>query len=94
MIAGVLLSAAILLLAAASTATAQEPPYFVIYSQALEEPGNLEISMKTAAGTPKYGNAFSGGAVEFEYGATAWPKPSPGNPRRITGKNCTKRCSR
>ena len=25
---------------------AQEPPYFVTYSSALEEPGNLEISVK------------------------------------------------
>jgi hypothetical protein len=51
---------------------AQEPPYFVTYSQALEEPGNLEISMKNTAASPKYGNTFGSGTVEFEYGVMGW----------------------
>ena len=53
-------------------ASAQEPPYFVAYSQALEEPGNLEISFKSTAASPKYGNTFGSGTVEFEYGTAAW----------------------
>lgn len=53
-------------------AVAQEPPYFITYSSDMEEPGNLEIEFKGAVGTPKYGNQFRGGTVEFEYGATAW----------------------
>ena len=51
---------------------AQEPPYFVAYSHAMEEPGNLEISMKNTAASPKYGNPFGSATVEFELGTTAW----------------------
>jgi hypothetical protein len=53
-------------------ADAQEPPYFVTYSHALEEPDNLEIAFKGTQGAPKYGNSFAGGTVEIEYGARAW----------------------
>jgi hypothetical protein len=56
----------------ATPAAAQEWPYFVTYSHALEEPGNLEVEFKGVQATPKYGNAFSSGTIEFEYGATAW----------------------
>ena len=52
--------------------SAQEPPYFVTYSDHMEEPGNLEISFKSTLGTPKYANQFVGGALEVEYGATGW----------------------
>jgi hypothetical protein len=58
--------------AVAIPARAQEPPYFVTYSHALEEPGNLEVEFKGTVGTPKYGNQFRSGTTEFEYGATAW----------------------
>lgn len=51
---------------------AQELPYFVTYSQDMEEPGNLDIENYNAVGNPKGGNAFIGSDVEFEYGATAW----------------------
>ena len=51
---------------------AQEPPYMVTYSHALEEPGNLEIAMKGLAATPAYGNSFGSSTLELEYGATAW----------------------
>lgn len=63
------------LAAALSTAphsSAQEPPYFVAYSQALEEPGNLEISLLTDAASPQYGNTFGSGTMELEYGTAAW----------------------
>jgi hypothetical protein len=56
----------------ARTTRAQEPPYFVTYSDALEEPGNLEVAIKTAHGTPKYGNSFRGATLELEYGAKGW----------------------
>jgi hypothetical protein len=56
----------------ATSAVGQEWPYFVTYSHALEEPGNLEVEFKGVQAAPKYGNAFSSGTIEFEYGATAW----------------------
>lgn len=51
---------------------AQEPPYFVTYSHALEEPGNLEVAIKSAQASPKYGNSFISETLELEYGAKAW----------------------
>jgi hypothetical protein len=51
---------------------AQEKPYFVTYSQDLEEPGNLEIETKTALGQPDGGGRFGATALEFEYGVLAW----------------------
>jgi hypothetical protein len=50
----------------------QEPPYFVTYSQVLEEPGNLEIALKSLAAAPKDANAFYSPTLELEYGATSW----------------------
>jgi hypothetical protein len=55
-----------------SSAHAQEPPYFVTYSQVLEEPGNLEIALKSLAAAPKDANAFYSPTLEIEYGATPW----------------------
>lgn len=52
--------------------SAQEPPYFVTYSDYMEEPGNLDFTFKSSIGTPKYGNQFRSGTLEMEYGATAW----------------------
>jgi hypothetical protein len=56
----------------APAAQAQEPPYFVTYSQVLEEPGNLEIAEKSLTAAPKDANAFIASTMELEYGATAW----------------------
>lgn len=53
-------------------AQAQEPPYFVTYSQVLEEPGNLEVAMKGLTASPQNANAFFSPTLELEYGATAW----------------------
>lgn len=50
----------------------QEPPYFVTYSSALEEPGNLEIENQNIAAAPKNAHAFFAPTVEFEYGTRAW----------------------
>ena len=52
--------------------SAQEPPYFVAYSSALEEPGNLEIAFKGLAASPKDANTFMSHTLELEYGVTAW----------------------
>jgi hypothetical protein len=60
------------LLSRTTPAAAQEWPYFVTYSHALEEPGNLEVEFKGIQASPKYGNPFTSGTIEFEYGATAW----------------------
>jgi len=51
---------------------AQEPPYFVTYSEALEEPGNLEIAYKGVNAAPKNANTFNSSTMEFEYGMKAW----------------------
>ncbi len=53
-------------------ASAQETPYFVTYSHALEEPDNLEIALKGTAASPQNGNRFASGTLELEYGAKAW----------------------
>ena len=46
--------------------------YFVTYSSALEEPGNLEISLKNTQASPKNGNPFLGSVLELEYGVKGW----------------------
>jgi hypothetical protein len=53
-------------------ALAQEKPYFVAYSQDLEEPGNLEIETKTALAQPAASHRFGAVATEMEYGVRAW----------------------
>jgi hypothetical protein len=60
------------LTAGARSARAQEPPYLVTYSDALEEPGNLEIAMKGVQASPKNGNPFGSATLELEYGAKGW----------------------
>jgi hypothetical protein len=61
-----------LLLTLGSRGVCQEWPYFVTYSQNMEEPGNLEIATKNAIGKPQHGNRFMGANLELEYGAKAW----------------------
>ena len=51
---------------------AQEKPYFVTYSQDLEEPGNLEVETKSAVLRPEGGNQGAAMAMELEYGTRAW----------------------
>lgn len=55
-----------------SSLRAQEPPYFVTYSDALEEPGNMEIAYKGVYAAPQHANAFNSGTLEIEYGVKAW----------------------
>ena len=59
-------------IATATVASAGEGPYFVTYSQQMEEPGNLEVTSKSVIGRPQGGNRFLGTAVEFEYGLKGW----------------------
>jgi len=61
-----------ILLLAARTTQAQERPYFVLYSQEMEEPGNLELETFNAVGNPKGGDSFLGSDVELEYGLKTW----------------------
>lgn len=51
---------------------AQEKPYFITYSQDLEEPDNLEIETKTALARPADSDRYGAAAVELEYGVRAW----------------------
>lgn len=51
---------------------AQERPYFVTYSQEMEEPGNLDIETFNVVGNPRGGDAFMGSDAELEYGLKAW----------------------
>ena len=51
---------------------AQERPYFVTYSQEMEEPGNLDLETFNVVGNPKDGDAFLGSNLEFEYGLFTW----------------------
>jgi hypothetical protein len=62
----------LLLLAFHPTLPAQEKPYFITYSQDLEEPGNLEIETKTALGQPADSHRYGATASELEYGVLAW----------------------
>jgi hypothetical protein len=55
-----------------SITRAQEPPYFVTYSDSLEEPGNMEIAYKGVYAAPQHANAFNSGTLEIEYGLKAW----------------------
>jgi len=44
----------------------------VTYSHQMEEPGNLEVGVRSVTASPKGGNAFLAHAFEFEYGVKAW----------------------
>ena len=61
-----------LALAICGAAWGQEPPYFVTYSDAMEEPGNLEISYKGIYAAPKNANSFNSATLELEYGLKGW----------------------
>jgi hypothetical protein len=59
-------------LVSANKLGAQERPYFVVYSQDMEEPGNLEIESYNVTGSPKNGDGFMGANLEMEYGVKTW----------------------
>jgi hypothetical protein len=60
------------LLFTVSVARAGERPYFVTYDQTMEEPGNLEIELKSLTAAPQGGDQFLSGNTEFEYGVKGW----------------------
>lgn len=62
----------VIFLAAPKCALAQERPYFVVYSQDMEEPGNLEIASYSVTAAPNTGDTFLGSSVEMEYGIKTW----------------------
>jgi hypothetical protein len=62
----------LLLLTLAGPILADEGPFFITYTHQLEEPGNLEIGIKSVTGRPAGSNRFLGAATEFEYGVKAW----------------------
>jgi len=53
---------------------AADQPYFVTYSDQMEELGNLEISLNPMLGLPGKGKgpSFLGSWIELEYGAKGW----------------------
>lgn len=51
---------------------AADGPFFITYTHQMEEPGNLEIALKSVTGNPGDGHRLWGGAAEFEYGMKAW----------------------
>ena len=62
----------LLLLFMAQLSAAQENPFFVTYTDRLEEPGNLDIETSTTTGVPRSGQRFySAPYLELEYGVTA-----------------------
>ena len=55
-----------------TSAGAGDRPYFITYDSNMEEMGNLEIETMGLSGSPKGGNGFTSGLIEFEYGARGW----------------------
>lgn len=56
-----------------TTAWAGEGPFFITYTHQMEEPGNLEMAIKSATGKPAdHANRFFAAATEFEYGMKGW----------------------
>ena len=51
---------------------AGEGGYFITYSDQMEEPGNLEISLMTTTSRPDGGNRFVNTLTELEYGLKGW----------------------
>src|SRR5579871_2391387 len=51
---------------------AGEGPFFFTYTHQMEEPRNLEFSIKSVTGEPGGGNRFLGSALELEYGLKGW----------------------
>jgi hypothetical protein len=61
-----------LLILASPSVWAGDDAFLVTYTHELEEPGNLEVGMKSVTGKPGGGNRFLGGAAEFEYSLSRW----------------------
>ena len=57
---------------AGTVAAHAQEPYFITYTHQMEEPGNLEVALKSIAAPVHGGNSFVATAAEFEYGIKAW----------------------
>src|SRR5205823_10796604 len=66
------LAAAALALLLLPAGWAAEGPFFLTYTHQMEEPGNLEVGMKSVTGKPVDGSRFLGNSVELEYGVKGW----------------------
>jgi len=51
---------------------AAEGPFFITYTDQMEEPRNLEIATRNVMGKPDGGARFLGVTTELEYGLKAW----------------------
>lgn len=61
-----------LLLALLGASAAAQENYFITYTHQMEEPGNLEVALRSVHGFPDGANAFAGSALELEYGVKTW----------------------
>jgi hypothetical protein len=62
----------LVLLAIVPMLHAGDGPYFITYTQHMEEPGSLEINVSTVIGRPTGGARFVNALTELEYGVTGW----------------------
>jgi hypothetical protein len=64
----------ILMLASTFTlcAWAGEKPFFITYTDEMQEPGSLQIASENTTGKPSNGNRFLAGTIELEYGINGW----------------------
>lgn len=69
---GLIASFFVIFFTSSSSSHGSEGPYFVTYSQYMEEKGDLEIGINAVRGKPRGGNAFLGSWMEFEYGIGNW----------------------
>jgi hypothetical protein len=67
--AAILLAAMVVAMPVRSCA---QETYLITYSHQMEEPGNLELALKSTSGFPHGAHTFTGEALEFEYGVKAW----------------------
>jgi hypothetical protein len=64
--------AGVLLCLAAEPSPGAEGPFFITYTRQMEEPGNLEFSIRGVSGNPGGSGRFRATVVEFEYGVKGW----------------------
>jgi len=58
--------------AVARQSRGDEDPYFITYSQFMEEQGDLDVGIDAVHGKPTHGPNFLGSRTEFEYGIADW----------------------
>lgn len=53
-------------------AWAGEKPFFITYTDQMQERGSLQIASESTTGKPSNGNRFLAGTIELEYGINEW----------------------